>query len=182
ASCDLRWIHDVFGNCVALIQIAEPSDRLRCETEIRLDHTTHVPLELEIDDAARRYPFDYPAEEIVDLAPMIRRHFPDDSDEIAGWSRKFVKIGQPTDTARLLMTLCTAIHDSFSYLRCPETGTQPPLITLRSRRGTCRDFALLMMEAVRSLGFAARFVSGYVYVPDRDGSVTRGGGATHAWC
>ena len=182
APCQVRWIHDVFGNCVALIQVAQASDRLRFETLIRLDHTTHVPLELEIDDAARRYPFDYPAEEIVDLEPTIRRHFPDDGDEIANWSRQFVKVGQPTDTARLLMTLCAAIHESFAYSRRAETGTQQPLVTLRNRKGTCRDFALLMMEAVRSLGFAARFVSGYVYVRDRDGSITRGGGATHAWC
>jgi transglutaminase-like putative cysteine protease len=180
--CDLRWIHDVFGNCVALIQIAQPADRLRFETLIRLDHTTHVPLELEIDDSARRYPFDYAAEEIVDLEPTIRRHFADDGEEIAQWSRRFLKVGQPTDTARLLMTLCAAIHESFAYSRRTETGTQPPLVTLHSRKGTCRDFALFMMEAVRSLGFAARFVSGYVYVRDRDGSVTRGGGATHAWC
>jgi transglutaminase-like putative cysteine protease len=49
-------------------------------------------------------------------------------------------------------------------------------------RGSCRDFALLMMEAVRSLGLAARFVSGYLYVPSRDGPEHIGGGSTHAWC
>ena len=80
------------------------------------------------------------------------------------------------------MTLCYAIHEGFAYARRSEAGTQPPLLTLRLRRGTCRDFALLMMEAVRSLGFAARFVSGYIYVASRDGSTTLGGGATHAWC
>ena len=80
------------------------------------------------------------------------------------------------------MTLCFAIHESFVYTRRLEPGTQPPRLTLQLRRGTCRDFALLMMEAVRSLGFAARFVTGYVYVPSRDGSETRGGGSTHAWC
>jgi transglutaminase-like putative cysteine protease len=80
------------------------------------------------------------------------------------------------------MTLCFAIHESFAYSRRQEPGTQPPRLTLALRRGTCRDFALLMMEAVRSLGFAARFVTGYVYVPSRDGSDTRGGGSTHAWC
>ena len=69
------------------------------------------------------------------------------------------------------MTLCYAIHEGFAYSRRAEPGTQPPAVTLGSRRGTCRDFALLMMEAVRALGFAARFVTGYIYVPDRDGEI-----------
>ena len=80
------------------------------------------------------------------------------------------------------MTLCYAIHESFVYSRRVESGTQTPIMTLENRRGTCRDFALFMMEAVRSLGLAARFVSGYIYVPSRDGDTNLGGGATHAWC
>jgi transglutaminase-like putative cysteine protease len=80
------------------------------------------------------------------------------------------------------MTLCYAIRQSFSYARRVERGTQTPVQTLQKRQGTCRDFALLMMEAARSLGFAARFVTGYIYVPDRDSSTTLGGGSTHAWC
>jgi transglutaminase-like putative cysteine protease len=80
------------------------------------------------------------------------------------------------------MTLNEAIAESFSYTRRTEPGTQEPSVTLRTQRGTCRDFALLMMEAARALGFAARFVTGYIYVPDRDGPTLLGGGASHAWC
>ena len=80
------------------------------------------------------------------------------------------------------MTLTYGIKESFAYERRSEGGTQPPLTTLKLGRGSCRDFALLMMEAVRCLGFAARFVSGYLYVPDRDEATYLGGGSTHAWC
>lgn len=176
----LRWIHDVFGNCVAFASFEGTARNLRFESRIRLDHTPQAEPAYRIDDAALTYPFNYDADEIEDLAAVIRPHYPD--DEVSRWARRFVKPGKPTDTGRLLMTLCYAIHESFVYAQRNAHGTQPPMLTLRLRRGTCRDFALLMMEAVRTLGFAARFVTGYVYVPDRDDSEIRGGGSTHAWC
>ena len=80
------------------------------------------------------------------------------------------------------MTLTYAIKESFTYSKRFERGTQDPLLTLNSGKGTCRDFAVLMMEAVRALGFAARFVSGYLYVPREKGEEHLGGGNTHAWC
>jgi transglutaminase-like putative cysteine protease len=177
---NVRWIHDVFGNCVAIINIAGPSRLLRFETHIRLDHIAE-PIAFRIDDEAMTYPFAYDRDEMGDLKPTIRRHYPDAADEVGRWARQFLRSGGPTDTGRLLMTMCYAIHESFIYGRRLEQGTQPPLITLQTRKGTCRDFALLMMEAARSLGLAARFVSGYVHVPQR-GAATRGGGSTHAWC
>jgi len=86
-----------------------------------------------------------------------------------------------TQTGHLLATMTLGIKESFNYLRRPDPGTQKPSMTLSTRAGTCRDFALLMIEAARSLGLAARFVTGYLYSPARDGN-HRGGGATHAWC
>ena len=176
------WIHDVFGNCVALVTHLPPGGELRFETRIQLDHTPQAGPDFQIDEAALTYPFAYSAGEAEISAATIRRHYPDADDEVGRWARQFVGGGRATDTGKLLMTLCYAIHEGFAYARRSEAGTQPPLLTLRLRRGTCRDFALLMMEAVRSLGFAARFVSGYIYVASRDGSTTLGGGATHAWC
>ena len=178
----MRWIHDVFGNCIALVDIAAASPELRFETVIRLDHTVQVALDLEMDSEALRFPFAYDDDEAIDLECTIVRHYPDADDEVGKWARQFVPFNPQARTGHVLMTLCYAIHESFSYVRRSEHGTQAPLDTLRKRSGTCRDFALLMMEATRSLGLAARFVTGYVYVPDRDGSVTLGGGSTHAWC
>jgi transglutaminase-like putative cysteine protease len=66
-------------------------------------------------------------------------------------------------------------------VRRPERGVHTPSETLQSGRGSCRDFALLMMESVRCLGLAARFVSGYIFVPDAHPTTSIGGGATHAW-
>ena len=113
---------------------------------------------------------------------MMQREHAVRDDEVGKWARQFVGGGKRVLTATVLMTLCYAIQQSFTYIRRTEPGTQPPLFTLHQRRGTCRDFALFMMEAVRSLGFAARFVTGYIYVPSRDKTTRLGGGSTHAWC
>lgn len=178
----VRWIHDIFGNCIAIVDIPRKSKELRFETNIRVDHTPQAPLDLKMDDEALTYPFAYDPDELPDVAPMLEHFEPAAGDQLRQWSRQFVRVGHPTNTGHLLMTLCNAIHESFRYVRRPAGDTQSPLTTLELRQGTCRDFALFMMEAVRSLGFAARFVSGYLYVPDRDGSSKRGGGSTHAWC
>jgi transglutaminase-like putative cysteine protease len=180
APAAVRWVLDVFGNCVAQVEIRGSARELAFETRIRLDHTHQAEPDLSIAAGALDYPFAYSSDETADLGATVRPHYPD--PEVESFARRFVKPGKPTPTGALLMTLCYAIHEGFAYGRRHEHGTQPPRLTLALRRGTCRDFALLMMEAVRTLGLAARFVTGYVYVPDRDGSDSCGGGATHAWC
>jgi transglutaminase-like putative cysteine protease len=84
-------------------------------------------------------------------------------------------------TMDLLANITQAIKADFTYEGREQEGTNTPAETLASRRGACRDFAVLMMAAVRSLGFAARFVSGYLY-DETAADATVGGGATHAWC
>jgi transglutaminase-like putative cysteine protease len=80
---------------------------------------------------------------------------------------EFVRKDTSQPTGQLLMKLNEAIAEGLSYERRTSRGTQSPGETLRHRQVTCRDFALLMMEAARSLGSAARFVTGCVYVPSR---------------
>jgi transglutaminase-like putative cysteine protease len=178
----LHWTHDVFGNCVTVARFAEPARELSFESNIRLDHFPSDAPDFQTEDYAKAYPFSYHPEEIPDLAPSIARQYPDPEQEVHRWAHRFVREGHPTNTGELLMTLTYAIKESFTYERRSEKGTHDPALTLKLRRGSCRDLALLMIEAARSLGFAARFVTGYLYVPDRDGPTRLGGGSTHAWC
>jgi transglutaminase-like putative cysteine protease len=179
----LTWIHDVFDNCVTIAQFAGQTRRLRIESNMTLDHAPLNGPEFLLEDRARFYPFSYGAEEAPDLSRAIERLHPDPTGELDQWVRRFLHQGRPTETGELLMTLTYAIKEGFFYERRAEGGAQSPLRTLARRRGSCRDFAVLMIEAARALGLAARFVSGYLYVPDRDaGEQYLGGGSTHAWC
>ena len=178
---EIRWIHDVFGNCQTLVDFEASSDVLEFDTTIRLEHTPENTPDFRIEEYGRRHPFFYADEELPDLLPYMRCHHPNEVS-IEGWLSKFIVRDASRPTGQLLMTLNEAIAEGFSYQRRTSRGTQTPAETLCLQQGTCRDFALLMMEAARSLGFAARFITGYVYVPDRDGLERLGGGSTHAWC
>lgn len=180
-----RWIHDAFDNAVLIASFARDHETrsLRIESDVTLEHTPENNPDFVIDERARTYPFTYDFEEIPDLSRSIERMYRDHTGELDQWVRKFLRPDRPTETGQLLMTMTYAIKEGFSYERREEPGVQTPLHTLARRKGSCRDFAVLMMEAARSLGLAARFVSGYIYVPDRDtGETYLGGGATHAWC
>jgi transglutaminase-like putative cysteine protease len=178
----LRWIHDVFGNCVALARFTTPAAELRFETSITLDHVPANTPDFQMEDYARTYPFSYSSEEMPDLMRLIESQYLDPDRRLHHWVQRFLKRGMINSTSELLMTLTYGIKESFVYERRSEKGTQDPITTLTRGSGTCRDFAVLMMEAARSLGLAARFVSGYIYSPgDWDPSYL-GGGSTHAWC
>ncbi|HUZ62696.1 MAG TPA: transglutaminase family protein [Acetobacteraceae bacterium] len=183
----IRWVHDVFGNCVAFARFAGRARELRFESTIRLEHTpSHAP-DFQLEEYAETYPFTYGAEDMPDLLRSIERHAPDPQRDVNRWARRFLRRDGATNTRELLASMTHAIRQDFTYVAREEKGIQNPAQTLRLGSGSCRDFALLMMEAVRSLGMAARFVSGYLYTPKHDASSTGrmaprvGGGATHAW-
>jgi transglutaminase-like putative cysteine protease len=178
---DIRWVHDVFGNCVAIARFTERAQALRFESIIRLDHSPTNALDFQIEEYARRYPFTYGADEMPDLLRSIERQYLDPEHEVDDWARRFLRHDGRTDTSELLAAMTHAIHQDLTYAARDETGVQDPVKTLRLQSGSCRDFAVLMMEAVRSLGLAARFVTGYLYVPEDRHSERVGGDATHAW-
>ena len=185
----VRWLHDVFGNSIAVASFDQPATELRFESHIRVEHYPLGELEFPIEEYARTYPFSYTAEEVPDLALYTQRHYPDPDHVVDNWAKGFVVLGEggPPDTQEMLVNMTRSIKESFTYQARDLEGTQSPVDTLTGNSGSCRDFALFMMEAARSLGFAARFVSGYLYDPARDGAeggaqgAVVGGGATHAW-
>ena len=180
APADLHWIHDAFSNCVAVASFDVEARQLDFESRIVLNHAPDELLRFRATSGARQWPLTYDAETLPDLEPCMRRGYPD-SGEVEAWAQRFVKSRRRIDIAHLLAKMTAAIHQDFIYSPRLERGTKTPVETLASRTGTCRDFALLMIEAARSLGLAARFVTGYIYVPSEDTVEHRGGGATHAW-
>jgi transglutaminase-like putative cysteine protease len=175
----LRWIHDAFDNSVAVATFEGVSTELRFDSSVTLEHFEDLPPEYPIEDYAKTWPFRYSEEELPNLHRALFNQYPDDG--LSGWVSQFRDLSGTTGTMDLLRSMTLGIRRQFSYARRPEKGVQSPGETLRSRSGSCRDFAVLMMEATRSLGLAARFVSGYIFVPGKDCGVTNGAGSTHAW-
>ena len=177
----IRWLHDVFGNSVTLARFTGRAKELRFESIVRLDHRPLHALDFQIEDHAESYPFAYSVEDLPDLSRSIERQYPDPERDLERWARQFLRKDGATGTLELLSNMTHAIRRGFTYIGRTEKGIQAPTRTLKLGSGTCRDFAVLMIEAVRCLGLAARFVSGYIYVPSREGRSHVGGGSTHAW-
>ena len=178
----MRWMHDVFGNSVATAEFTEQSSELLVVSSFRAEHYPLPEAEVTREEYARHYPFSYDALDIPDLGRTVERHYPDPGHKVGAWARRFVERQRDGDTMAILHAMVEAIGSEFTYNQRDEMGTQDPLQTFGSGAGTCRDFALFLMEAARSLGFAARFVSGYLYDEDQVGEQTVvGGGVTHAW-
>jgi len=178
---NLRWIQDVFGNRIAIARFAGQAQALRFDSTIRLDHSPADIGDVDIEDFARAYPFIYGAEDMPDLLRFIERHPSDPDHQLDQWVQSFLRTGGSTNTRALLVSLTRTIKQTFIHVTRHEKGIQDPRRTLRIGSGSCRDLAMFMIEAVRSLGMAARFVSGYLHVADHNDDPSAGGGNTHAW-
>jgi transglutaminase-like putative cysteine protease len=174
----LRWVQDVYDNSIAMVSFSRPADELRIISEVTVKHFDSNPFNFLLAPHAVKYPFLPDPSEQADIAPFLELIYPQDREAIQAWLAPYWKPGQVVDTLELLMSLNTAIRRDFLYLRREETGVQSPAETLKKMSGSCRDYATLLMEAVRVLGFPSRFISGYIHQPDANG---QDHGATHAW-
>ncbi len=179
----IRWVSDPLANNITVMEFSEPGLELVFTFQFRgVHYGARAVEEFPLEPRAEDVPVQHTPDEWTDLGVFVRPHAEDPDSSVAAWAKSFVSDnrGRTTD---VLKRMLDTFHDAFSYNAREADGTQAPGETLRTKSGTCRDYAWLMIEALRRLGFASRFVSGYLYDAALDGGATGmiGSGATHAW-
>lgn len=176
----LTWSQDVFGNAVAAAVFGSAVERLEIDS-VTLLHLDAEPWPIfEVAGSAIFYPFQYAADERTDLGALMIPQYPDAQGRLRNWAWAFVR-GVQTDTLALLKDLSFGIASWIHYQSREDEGVQSPIQTLDRGWGSCRDFAVLFIEAARCLGFGARIVSGYLFVADASLRGSADAGSTHAW-
>jgi transglutaminase-like putative cysteine protease len=173
----VHWMRDVNGNSIALVDFTERANELMIYSELVLQHYDSDPLDFRVEPYARHYPFVYDPWTLPELTAFTHIVFPADADRVRQWLSNFWQPGKLVETVSLLKRLNRHIAEEFKYMRRDEFGVQRPAYTLESNSGSCRDFATLFIEACRSWGLAARFVSGYMLCE----ATEAGHASTHAW-
>ena len=179
----VRLIQDAYSNSVALIQPQSPASELKIVCSFSVEHTGTRALDFPLSPRAQTYPFKYDAEEQLVLAHYRAPYYDDPDSQLLAWAQQFTISNDALGSRALLVTMNQFIRDTMQYQARFDEGVQTSFETLRLQSGTCRDFATLMIEAARQLGYAARFVSGYLYSPGLDSGtdIVSSPGSTHAW-
>ncbi len=165
-AAQVAWAHDVFGNSVATAMFQGATDSLVIDSVVELQLYGSAWPVFDIAASAMVYPFRYSDDEWTDLGALTIKQYPDPAGRLAKWARAFVG-GERTDTLALLKDLSVGVSGWIGYQSREDEGTQSPIETLDRGWGSCRDFAVLFVEAARCLGFGARIVSGYLFNPDQ---------------
>lgn len=179
-SASLRWHRDAEGNSVATATFTQPTRELKIVSELVVQLYDQEPHDFLVTDYAVDYPLRHREEDAQLLAPYMRSASEAGSGELSTWLASVWQPGEAIQTFALLLRLNQRIWELLSYTVREEEGVQTPEQTLRNRSGSCRDSASLFMAAARQLGFAARFVSGYICTETGD-LLPIGPGSTHAW-
>jgi len=178
-AASLHWLHDPFGNSVAIATFRDPAKELVFYSMLEVEHYG-LAAETALARANAQWPFDY-GSEAPDLAPTLVRASPDPEGHVEAWARRFVRPEGPTPARELLVSMAEAVRFELKYTPREGEGAQAPAETLLRAAGSCRDYAVLMIDACRALGIAASFVTGYLYDPKLDVDEPKEMGTTHAW-
>lgn len=173
----LLWHRDVEGNSVAVATFELPTNQLVVESEVVIDQYNEAPLEFLVADYAINWPFTYRSDDAILLAPYMAIQENENRTQLDEWVGNCWQPGKRIETYTLLNRICAYIYQTLKYQIREEPGIQTAEQTLAYATGSCRDFAVLFVEAMKSLGIASRFVSGYLHAKPS----TANFGATHAW-
>ena len=154
----LNWQQDPYGNYQARIVYPEPVDSFQVEVDLVADMSVHNPFDFFLEEYAEQTPFDYEAGLREELAPYLKRE--PAGPLLRAWLDALPK--GPLPTVDFLVDLNHRLSQDIEYLVRMEPGVQTSEETLQLARGSCRDSGWLLVEILRHLGFAARFVSGYL--------------------
>jgi transglutaminase-like putative cysteine protease len=177
----LRWMHDAYGNSVAVANFDAPANTLDIVSELVVQRFGSALLRTEIENSAAVTGVVYSEAERAVLQPYLDLAAADPDGLLDQWLADFrARIGR--GSGHLLRDLAHALYTGLSYAVRFDEGTQHPADTLRLLAGSCRDYAWLFIELARRMGFASRFVTGYIHdrSPDAAGLVSSIG-LTHAW-
>ena len=175
---ETRWVYDALGNSLCWFTPQGTANELSITSRLVIERYPAPLAPFRPDDPHTATPMVYAAEDRRVLAPFMSPDTDDEEAVLVAWLH--AHMGAPDEPALdFLLRLNQSIRNDFYYEPRDEHGVQAPSETVRRLSGTCRDFAWLMVETLRRLGYAARFVTGYLHDP---ACTARGAGATHAWC
>ena len=177
---EIVWSNDVMGNAIATATFSGKTEKLTIDTVSELRLGSKAWPVFPIFASAASYPFRYSNDDWTDLGAVTIQEYDDPGGTLQSWARGFAGNAN-TDTLTLLRNISEGIHGRSQYESREVEGTQTPVQTLEACRGSCRDFAVLFVAAVRSLGFGARIVSGYLYMRREGMTGSADAGSTHAW-
>ena len=173
APLTLHWLADPLGNHVARFSLPGPVEHLVFTVTLGLDLTPRNPFDFSLNAEAAMWPFAYAPETAEALAPFLHLDPPG-----AALQALRAESAATSDTSALLTTLAARVRDRLGYVVRMEEGVWSAERTLAEGRGSCRDFAWLLVQFLRMHGIAARFVSGYLVQRPEDGPASAD---LHAW-
>jgi uncharacterized protein (DUF2126 family) len=156
----INWQQDAYGNWIARFVFPEKAKSLAVTVDLVAEMTVINPFDFFIESWAEKFPFDYPSALRTELAPYLVVEPP--GPRLADWLERYRASARPPGTVDMLVDLNRRLQHDIKYLVRMEPGVQAPDETLAIGSGSCRDTGWLLVQIVRHLGLASRFVSGYL--------------------
>lgn len=181
----VNWQQDPFANFQARLVFPEPTTELKVTVDLVAEMAVHNPFDFFLEPGAERFPFEYEPGLAQELAPYLACE--PLTPRVQAYLQQIDR--RPRATIDFLVALNQQLQHDIRYLIRMQPGVQSPEQTLQSGSGSCRDTGWLLVQLLRRLGLAARFVSGYLIQLKPDVKALEGPGGTevdftdlHAWC